>query len=56
MSTVMLGLLFDPILLKRINWNFANYIPTIFLAVFAVRIVILSLIFELAVFDHQFVF
>ena len=33
-----------------------NYIPTIFLTVFAVLIVNLLLIFALAVLDHQFVF
>ena len=33
-----------------------DYIPTIFLIVFAVRIVNLLPIFALAVFDHQFVF
>ena len=39
------------------NWNLKNnYIPTIFLTVFAVLIVNLLLIFALAVLDHQFVF
>lgn len=33
-----------------------NYIPTIFLTVFAVLIVNLLLVFALAVLDHQFVF
>lgn len=33
-----------------------DHIPTIFLTVFAVLMVILPLTFELAVFDHQFVF
>lgn len=40
-----------------INPNFKrNYIPTIFLTVFAVLIVSFLLILVLAVFDHQFVF
>lgn len=34
----------------------AYYIPAIFLTVFAVRIVIIPLTPEAAVFDHQFVF
>lgn len=39
------------------NWNLRNnYIPTIFLTVFAVLIVSLPLMFALAVFGHQFVF
>lgn len=39
------------------NWDLKNnYIPTIFLTVFAVLIVNLLLIFALAVLDHQFAF
>ncbi len=42
---------------SRINWNLKNnYMPTIFLTVFAVLIVNLLPIFALAVLDHQFVF
>ena len=44
-------------LLASINWDLKNnYIPTIFLTVFAVLIVNLLLIFALAVLDHQFAF
>ncbi len=41
----------------QLNWDLKNnYMPTIFLTVFAVLIVNLLPIFALAVLDHQFVF
>ena len=43
-------------LLSNVLLFLADYIPTTFRTVFAVLIVSLTLIFALAVFDHQFVF